>query len=341
MRRLGALCFAILMAMGGGACTARTDCADNDVCQANGLLSYLFRIVRVFVATAGTDIYYSFDGYDWKKAASTGTAQNLQNVTYGGGIFVAVGNGGAIVYSRNLANWTAATSPSANTLRGIVHARGYFVVTGNSGDVLISSDGVNWTLHTVGAAVNLQPVAFGNGLFVVNQAGASTVYYSASAQSGTWQSFSLGSIAFGYAVAAGPDRFVFADGGNTIEVWNSTLTASLGSSGTATVSSNGLVHRLDDFFYAPGTNHVIDRSASGTDGVWTSIASGCASNSGNMAGLAFGNGVFIGGGTDSGASRVLCRSSSFTSGSFVNITPEVLNPGFTSVHYLTTDPLIF
>jgi hypothetical protein len=73
-------------------------------------------------------------------------------VTYGNGLFVAVGDGGAILTSPDGVTWTPRTSGTSNTLFGVTYGNGLFVAVGDGGAILTSPDGVNWTPRTSGRA---------------------------------------------------------------------------------------------------------------------------------------------------------------------------------------------
>jgi hypothetical protein len=87
-------------------------------------------------------------------------------VTYGNGLFVAVGEGGAILTSPDGVSWTARTSGTGDWLFGVTYGNGLFVAVGEGGTILTSRDGVSWTARTSGTSNWLYGVAYGNGLFV-------------------------------------------------------------------------------------------------------------------------------------------------------------------------------
>ena len=91
---------------------------------------------------------------------------NLYRVTYGNGLFVAVGDAGTIVTSTNGRNWQPAASVTSNTLRGVTFGTNRFVTVGDSGTILSSPDGETWMPHSSGSSMPLSDVEFGGGLFV-------------------------------------------------------------------------------------------------------------------------------------------------------------------------------
>ena len=71
-------------------------------------------------------------------AQTSGTSNNLIGVTYGNGLFVAVGTSGTILTSPDGVTWTQRTSGTDDTLRGVTHGNGTFVAVGIYGTILTS-----------------------------------------------------------------------------------------------------------------------------------------------------------------------------------------------------------
>ena len=67
----------------------------------------------------------------------------LTAVTYGGGLFVAVGDPGVIVTSTDGVNWTAQSAGTDEALRGVAYGGGVYVAVGAGGTALSST-----TKHT-------------------------------------------------------------------------------------------------------------------------------------------------------------------------------------------------
>ncbi len=84
-------------------------------------------------------------------------------VTYGGGLFVAVGDNGSIRTSPDGADWTPRPSGTNNDLYAVVHGNGRFVAVG-FGRTLTSADGVSWSEGD--GYANLYAVTYANNLFV-------------------------------------------------------------------------------------------------------------------------------------------------------------------------------
>ncbi len=87
---------------------------------------------------------------------------SLNDVAFGNGRFVAVGDG-ANAYSLNGTNWNLALT--SLHLDSIAFADGVFVTVG-AGTVLTSTDGINWIARDPGGNFGLGGVAYGQNTFV-------------------------------------------------------------------------------------------------------------------------------------------------------------------------------
>jgi hypothetical protein len=94
------------------------------------------------------------------------------SVAYGGGLFVAVGQGQNglglpnISTSADGTNWSVRDSGTTETLSDIVFANGIFVAAATGNQLLTSPNGVNWVRHTLGPDDEPGFLAFGNGTSV-------------------------------------------------------------------------------------------------------------------------------------------------------------------------------
>ena len=105
--------------------------------------------------------------WHWRNPLPQGNS--LTSVTYGGGKFVVVGAGRAILTSTDGVTWTTQTSQTADDLNGVAYGNRKFVAVGSSGSILTSKNGITWTAQTwqpLGIAYNLSGVAYGNGKFI-------------------------------------------------------------------------------------------------------------------------------------------------------------------------------
>jgi hypothetical protein len=111
----------------------------------NGLANSSTQIVAV---GDNGNVWYSSNGSNWSQgnfSGSTPTA-NINSVTYGNGLFVAVGDQLGL-YSTDGITWTAITTSSiinAHTLNQVYFGNDRFYVAGEDNIIISSSDGINW-----------------------------------------------------------------------------------------------------------------------------------------------------------------------------------------------------
>ncbi len=95
----------------------------------------------IFVAVGESgSLYTSSDGTTWK-GLSSGTNQSLLDAAYGGGTFVAVGRSGTILTSPDGITWTSRSSGTGHDLNGVGYGQGIFVAVGDRGAILSSPMG--------------------------------------------------------------------------------------------------------------------------------------------------------------------------------------------------------
>lgn len=109
-------------------------------------------------------------GSDW---GATQRFDSLHSVAYGAGLYVAVGDDGAIQTSPDGITWTRRTSGVIDRLQGVTWGGNQFVAVGGNdghppsqGVILTSPDGVTWTQRTSDVTANLHGVAWGGNQFV-------------------------------------------------------------------------------------------------------------------------------------------------------------------------------
>lgn len=116
--------------------------------------------------TAGEwgEVMESTNGKDWTLHTVGGTC-NLNSISYGNGLYVAVGNG-CIYRSADLISWTKDTQLSDN-YSAILYAKNQFILLGGEGALYTSPDGITWTLRSTPTESNLNCVRYLNGLYIV------------------------------------------------------------------------------------------------------------------------------------------------------------------------------
>ncbi|WP_183570517.1 InlB B-repeat-containing protein, partial [Paenibacillus endophyticus] len=116
----------------------------------------------------------SSDGVIWKTGHTLNNYLSLWGVSYGNGLYVAVGNivagnTGAIYTSTTSETpdlWTNRNVSTTSVLKGVTYGNQKFVAVGQNGTILTSSDGVSWTSRNSGTAADLKGVKYLNGKFV-------------------------------------------------------------------------------------------------------------------------------------------------------------------------------
>jgi len=106
------------------------------------------------------------NGLSWLER-SPNSPFRFYDVAFGNGIFVAVGNEGALVTSCDGASWTTRNSDTDSRLRGIAFGKNMFVAVGHEGTIITSKDGIKWTTRNSLTTTRLQMVAFDRDKFVV------------------------------------------------------------------------------------------------------------------------------------------------------------------------------
>lgn len=195
----------------------------------------------LFVAvTQYAELATSSDGSTWNNQTTALDTSNdwLQDVCYGGGLWVAMGGGGAgynefkILVSSDGSTWDLYTiSPALDDYYGnaIAYGNGLFVVVGYSGFVATSPNGVDWTLRDPGHTDDLNDVAYVDGLWV--SVGPGGKLYETTDPTGAWtaQTSGFGSTAITTALGltsvssrAAP-VFQVQNGVNQVDVSHRTL----------------------------------------------------------------------------------------------------------------------
>lgn len=173
------------------------------------LAAALAAVVSTPVARAASDPLDS-----WARRSAPGLT-NLLSVTYGNGLFVAVGDVSTVATSADGVSWTWGSIGSYGRLKRVRYLNGQFIALGESDKILFSTDAATWTEGTLPSA-NSWDIAYGNGKYVI--AGGNTIV-SSNAVNWTLMTPTIGGPPpFGKsytldAVAFGNDRFLGIPGG--------------------------------------------------------------------------------------------------------------------------------
>ena len=99
---------------------------------------------RFFVTGGNGALYSSPDGSTWTKHGTANNKNSLTAVTWNGSIAVTLGYGSAL-YSTDLWNWTATSIPTDSAIEDVTWAGDRFMAVGRAYKAGISMDGINWT----------------------------------------------------------------------------------------------------------------------------------------------------------------------------------------------------
>ena len=129
----------------------------------------------IYVAVGGNGtILTSFDAVNWHTADSV-TDITLNDVVYGNGSYVAVGEDGVLVVSSDGEQWEVQVSPTRSELRAVAYGSWQFVAVGTNGVILTSQDAKQWSLQPSATRISLTGVAYGDGRFVAIGYGSSVI----------------------------------------------------------------------------------------------------------------------------------------------------------------------
>jgi hypothetical protein len=241
--------------------------------------------------TVGDDIATSTNGLDWT-ANPTRRTESLIDVTYGQGVFVAVGwfreaaQLRTILTSTNGLDWSPRLVTTNASMLCVAYGAGKFVAAGWGKSFMVSTDGLNWTQHDFAAEQEqvVQSVLFANGIFVAvgNFGGRATIWSSPDGTNWT-QTYSVENDTC-YGVAYGGGIFV------ATSYKGKAITSADGVSWTARAVTG---YGLGQIAYGNGTfvtKTITEVLLTSSDGVgWTAHTS----NFRVLASLIFADGIFL------------------------------------------------
>ena len=148
---------------------------------------------------------------------------NYYSVTYGNGMFVAIGNSNPYSAYRNISyatdpagTWSSALGISQNGWVDIAFGNGRFVAVSQGSYIMYSDDAINWTEATsYPAGFNFNTVTYGNGTWVAAEYSSdSRVCYSTD-NGVTWQTTELPAAGEHQGIGFGNNKFVLVGNGGT------------------------------------------------------------------------------------------------------------------------------
>jgi hypothetical protein len=123
--------------------------------------------LEVLVGTGGATLY-STNGTSWQPGTGgwTGPDITYNDVVWGNGVYVCVGNG-RLISSTDGVVWQKRMIDTSWLLNGVTFAQNQFVAVGGSGVVITSSDGATWTQQSPATTNDLTSVTFFKGMYLV------------------------------------------------------------------------------------------------------------------------------------------------------------------------------
>ena len=161
-----------------------------------------------------TTILTSYDGIEWIVRLNDYNYPKLNDVTFGNGLFIAVGYDGAILSSTDGITWIQRYSGTTEVFKGVSYGNGIFVAVGYwdgyyggyYGSIITSDDGVNWTKRISKTNERIEGIAYGNGTFIALATGGG---YSVVIKSNDGINWTRGGSTWaGQNIASGKDTFV-------------------------------------------------------------------------------------------------------------------------------------
>ena len=202
----------------------------------------------------------------------------LKGVTWGDGLYVAVGEDDATTYAKayittspEAVTWTARDNPDNKNLNDVVYADGKYVAVGiapattfTKAYIATSADAITWTAVDNPSNVTLNSVTWGNSLYVaVGEATGSGAYIATSPDAITWTSRNnpdnkrLSGVAYGNGIYVAVGQI---DSTTYTKAYIATSTDGI----TWTARNNPDNSNLQDVVYGNGTFVAVGSSASST-----------------------------------------------------------------------------
>ena len=243
-------------------------------------------------------------GVNW--TSRTSAADNAWwGITYGNGLFVAVGfsgSGNRVMTSPDGITWTARNSQSDINWSSVIYGNGTYVAVANTGGtsrVITSTDGLTWTLRNIQSAnVSLATaqnawysVTYGNGLFVAVSNSGTTDRVITSPDGINWTTRTTPNNNF-YSVTYGNGTFVaVAQTGTGNRVMTSPDGITWTSQSSAADSDWNSVAYGDGLFVAVATSGTGSRVMTSPDGITWSARTAATANS--WMAVAYGNSTCV------------------------------------------------
>lgn len=178
----------------------------------------------------------STDGITWQIASNTETQtfDTFSSLTYGNGLYVAVGQGQLFRQSTNFITWDYFPNVTANNTAPIyasTYGNGVYVEGGLGGFIQTSTDGRSWTPRTSGTTSDINGLTYGNGVFVYIGNGG---VLGTSTNGVAWTTRNSNTTSNIRAIVYGNSRWVWCGNTGALGYATSSTSWSTASSGTTT-----------------------------------------------------------------------------------------------------------
>jgi len=130
--------------------------------QGNELTDVAYGNGRYVAVGVEGTVIVSINGRDW--SVRTAEYGSFTSIAFGEGLFVAVADG-FLYTSTDGITWTNRALPASAHILGLAFGAGRFVGVGTA--LVSSDDGISWIEHTVSAPSGYTAITYGNGLFLV------------------------------------------------------------------------------------------------------------------------------------------------------------------------------
>ncbi|MFF2158146.1 cadherin-like beta sandwich domain-containing protein [Paenibacillus chitinolyticus] len=287
------------------------------------------RVFLVFLLAAGTG-----GAGNWittAKAAGTwdtitsGVADDLNQVAFGNGKWVAVGNNGMILTSSDGISWSK-TNILLYSAIGVTYAGNQWIVTGASGKIATSPDAVTWTVRSTGTSVDLSAPAYNGTVWVIVGYNGTIL---SSTDGITWTPRTSGTTADFYGITYGGGLFVAVGDGGVIRTSPDGITWTTRSGGAETLM--GVTYGANQFV-AVGWNQKVLTSTDGT--VWTPRTVSVSGLS--LFGIAYGSNKYVAVGDIGGAGAIASSPDGITwSTEKTNLSNFLNRVGFAGGRFVT------
>lgn len=161
-------------------------------------------------------IMISYNGIDWINITTDFEEMSIHSITYGNGMFVGVGHGGAFIHSYSGLSWTMNTMGN-NDWQSVTYGNGMFVAVANglpiNGRIATSTNGTSWAIRTTTIPISFKSIIYANSMFVAGGQETSTTtnpIIATSTNGTTWTTISNpnGSVGMVHSIAYGGGKFV-------------------------------------------------------------------------------------------------------------------------------------